>query len=66
MTPRPIRSGDFLLDSAGNRWLVCRTLPGGKVELYDAARTYFCTRYHREVKTWARVSSEQRTEIGCP
>jgi hypothetical protein len=42
-------------DHHGNNWKVIRLIPGGKLELFDKARCYFSTRYHREVKEWTRI-----------
>lgn len=49
-----IRVGDKLSDGK-HVWEVIRTLPGGKVDLFDRQRSYFTMRYHREVKHWERV-----------
>lgn len=52
--PQPVRVGDkFRLGEAVLE--VIRTLPGGKIELFDRANTRFTDRYHREVKTWERI-----------
>lgn len=50
-----IRVGDKFSDGHGHVWEVIRTLPGGKLDMMDRARTYFCMRYHRDVCTWDRV-----------
>ena len=52
--PTPIRIGDKF--KVGETiWEVIRTLPGGKIELFDRVKTRFHDRYHREIKDWARV-----------
>jgi hypothetical protein len=51
-----IRVGDKFSDGHGNIWEVIATLPGGKLDMLDRARTYFCMRYHRDVRAWERVA----------
>jgi hypothetical protein len=55
MKAEPIRVGDKF--KAGDvTFEVIRVLPGGKLDLFDRARSRFTMRYHREVRTWERVS----------
>lgn len=50
----PIRIGDkFRIGDT--IYEVISTKPGGKVELFDRARSRFTDRWHREVKEWERV-----------
>ncbi len=50
-----IRVGDKF-ETASGLWEVIRTLPGGRIELFDRQKTRFLNSYHRIVKTWERVS----------
>lgn len=53
----PIREHDRLIDETGHIWHVCRVLPGGKVEIYDADRSRFSTMPHKTVRYWKRATS---------
>lgn len=50
----PIRVGDRF-KSNNTVYEVIGTKPGGKIELFDRAKTRFTDRWHREVKQWERV-----------
>jgi|SRR5579872_967767 len=58
-----IRVGDRFYDSKRNIWEVTGTRPGGKLEMFDRARSYQCDRYHRDVKDWERVPVKRNVII---
>jgi hypothetical protein len=51
-----INIGDKFSDGRGNIWEVIDRFPGGKLDMLDRKRTYFCTRYHKDVIQWERVA----------
>lgn len=53
----PIREGDCFQDFKGHIWRVIRTLPGGKVDLFDRDRSYFIGTTHQQLRLgqWKRV-----------
>ncbi len=53
--PLPIRVGDKF-KHGGHVLEVIGTKPGGRVELFDRKRSRFLDAYHRDVKTWERVT----------
>jgi hypothetical protein len=52
----PVRIGDVFQMENGTTWKVIETKPGGKIELFCSEQTRFLNCYHREVKTWERVT----------
>jgi hypothetical protein len=52
----PIRIGDKFKYGDDGILEVIGTKPGGKIELFDRARTRFVDCWHRDVKTWDRVT----------
>lgn len=53
---KPIKEGDKF--KVGNTiYEVIGTKPGGKIELFDRAATRFTDRWHRDVKTWERLTA---------
>lgn len=51
----PIVKGDKFRTPTGV-WAVIELKPGGRLELFCKARSSFQSRYHREVRTWERMS----------
>jgi hypothetical protein len=51
----PIRVGDKFKSQSGTIWEVIRTIPGGKLDLFDRDKTRFAMYYHRQVREMERV-----------